>query len=94
MAQYANVYAKLTFLPAASQENYPFADVHWMVRRLVDAFGPERCLFGSNFPTEQYTPGTSYGETVRLFAEAVDLSAEERAWILAGTATRLWRWGS
>ncbi len=92
LADYKNVYVKLTFLPLASRQAYPFADAHWMVRELVDAFGPERCLFGSNFPTAQYSPKTSYAQTVELFAEAIDLSAEERAWILGGTAAALWRW--
>lgn len=92
LARYPNVYAKLTFLPLASREAYPFRDVHWMVRGLVDAFGPQRCLFGSNFPTAQYSPHTSYAQTVDLFREAIDLSEEERAWILGGTAEQLWKW--
>lgn len=92
LAHYPNAYAKLTFLPLAGEGDYPFADAHWMVREIVDAFGPERCLFGSNFPTPQYSPKTSYAQTVRLFSEAVDLSAEERAWVLGGTAEKLWRW--
>ena len=92
LARYENVYIKLTFLPLASRQAYPFTDVHWMVRELVDAFGPDRCLFGSNFPTVQYSPQTGYEQTVALFADAVDLSVEERAWILGGTAHKLWRW--
>jgi len=92
LARYENVYIKLTFLPLASRQVYPFTDVHWMVRELVDAFGPDRCLFGSNFPTVQYSPQTRYEQTVALFADAVDLSVEERAWILGGTAQTLWRW--
>ena len=63
-----------------------------MVRELVDAFGPDRCLFGSNFPTDQYSPKTSYQETVTLFSEAINLSHEERDWILGGTANSLWNW--
>ena len=94
LARYPNVYAKLTFLPLASQEAYPFRDVHWMVRAVVDAFGPHRCLFGSNFPTAQYSPRTTYGQTVDLFREAIDLSQEERAWILGGTASQLWKWAA
>jgi predicted TIM-barrel fold metal-dependent hydrolase len=93
MARYPNVYAKLTFLPLASQGAYPFTDVHWMARTIIDAFGAERCMYGSNFPTAQYNPKVSYGQTVRLFAEAVELDDEERAWVLGGTAARLWRWG-
>ena len=78
LARYKNVYIKLTFLPLASRQAYPFADVHWIVRELVDAFGPDRCLFGSNFSTVQYSPQTEYEQTVALFADAVDLSVEER----------------
>lgn len=92
LARYPNVYAKLTFLPLASEEAWPFRDVHWMVRNIVDAFGPERCLFGCNFPTAQYSPETSYEHIVRLFTEEIDLSPEERAWITSGTAATLWRW--
>ena len=94
MARHANVYAKWTFLSLASRENFPFRDVHWMVRDIADAFGPERCLFGSNFPTAQYSPKTTYAQTVELFAEAIDLSREEREWILGGTADQLWRWSN
>lgn len=92
LARYKNAYAKLTFLPSASREAFPFGDVHWMVREVVDAFGPERCMFGSNFPQAMYSPQTSYAQTVELFAEAIELSDEERAWILGRTAATLWRW--
>jgi predicted TIM-barrel fold metal-dependent hydrolase len=92
LARYPNVYAKLTFLSSASQKPYPFADVHWMVRQIVDAFGPERCMYGSNFPTAQYNPQVTYAQTKELFAEAIDLTAEERRWILGETASKLWRW--
>jgi L-fuconolactonase len=92
LARYPNVYAKLTFLPVASQEPFPFRDVHWMVRAIVDAFGPNRCLFGSNFLVAQYSPQTTYAQTVELFREAIDLAQEERAWILGGTASQLWKW--
>jgi L-fuconolactonase len=93
LARYPNAYAKLTFLPVASREGFPFADVHGMVRQVVDAFGPERCLFGCNFPTAQYCPDISYTQAVELFAEVIDLSPGERECILGGTAAELWRWG-
>ena len=92
LAQYPNVYAKLTFLGLPSQAAYPFADVHWMARAIVDAFGAERCLYGSNFPTVQYNPLMSYRQTMQLFAEEIALTEAERAWILGGTAAKLWQW--
>jgi L-fuconolactonase len=93
MARYPNVYAKLTFFSLASQAAYPFEDVHWMGRQIIDAFGPERCLWGSNFPKAQYDPKLTYRQSVQLFAEVMDLSDAERGWILGATAAKLWRWG-
>ncbi|MCC7355006.1 MAG: amidohydrolase [Anaerolineae bacterium] len=93
MARYPNVYAKLTFFGSASKGEYPFTDVHWMAREIINAFGPERCMYGSNFPTVQYNAKMSYRQTVQLVAEVLDLSPQERKWILGDTAARLWRWG-
>jgi predicted TIM-barrel fold metal-dependent hydrolase len=93
LARYPNVYAKLTFFGIANDQPYPFPALHWMARQLIEAFGAERCLYGSNFPTAQYNQKMSYQQTVQLFSEALDLSADERGWILGGTAARLWRWG-
>jgi predicted TIM-barrel fold metal-dependent hydrolase len=93
LAEQANVYAKLSFVGAASTRPYPCDDVHWMVRQIVDAFGAERCVYGSNFPTAQYNPTLSYSEATRLFSEAIELSDHEREWVLGRTASRLWRWG-
>jgi L-fuconolactonase len=92
LAEYPNAYAKLTFLGLASQEDYPFRDVHWMVRQLVDFFGPERCLFGSNFPTAQYNDKMNYAQTVQVFQEELDLPPVAQGWILGGTAGQLWQW--
>jgi predicted TIM-barrel fold metal-dependent hydrolase len=93
LARYPNVYAKLTFFGSASKEGFPFRDVHWMARPIIDDFGPERCLYGSNFPTKQYNPKFTYKQTVELFSDVLDLSAAERQWILGDTAAKLWRWG-
>jgi L-fuconolactonase len=94
MARNPNVYAKLTFFGSASKQEYPFADVHWMARAIIDAFGPQRCMYGSNFPIPQYNQKFgSYKRTVELFTDALGLSDEERTWTLGETAATLWRWG-
>jgi predicted TIM-barrel fold metal-dependent hydrolase len=94
MARYANVYAKLSFASIASQQPYPFADTFGMHRAILEAFGAERCVYGSNFPTVQYNPKMTYAQTVQLFSEAMPLSQTERRQILGETAAKLWRWGS
>ena len=89
LASCPNVSTKLsglgTFVHAASAE--AMAPV---VRETIDIFGPDRCLFGSNFPIEKLW--TSYGALVAAFRHSIaDLSATERAAILRGNARRLYR---
>ena len=94
MARHPNLFAKISFVPLASGQAYPFADTFSLVRRIVDAFGAERCLYGSNFPTAQYNPQMTYGQTASYFEQNNLLSAKERQWILGKTAAKLWRWSA
>ncbi len=60
-----------------------------LVRRLVDAFGPDRIMWGSDFCQ---THDRCYADLVQLGRESfAELDAAERAVCLAGTARRLWR---
>ena len=52
-----NTYAKLTTVSAGySNEPWPHRDTHRPVRQVIDAFGPERCVWGSAFPQALWTP--------------------------------------
>ena len=52
LAHFSNVHAKITFCHVASRQRYPHADTHPLVHQLMDAFGADRCLWGSNFTGE------------------------------------------
>lgn len=55
--------------------------------RALDWFGPERCMFGSDWPVCLLAAG--YGAVLELLLAALDgLSRDERATVLGGTATR------
>lgn len=90
LAQYPNLHAKLTFLPTGTSEEYPFQDMYESCMRIIDAYGPERCVWGSNFPTELWCPKVTYGGHLRLFEDHLGLNPVERDTILGGTAERLW----
>ena len=62
-----------------------------MLRRIVDAYGPHRCLWGSDFPTALWCPKVTYAEHLQVFREALGLTGAEQAAILGGTAVRLYR---
>jgi predicted TIM-barrel fold metal-dependent hydrolase len=85
-----NLHAKLTFIPTGSATGYPCADMHESTMRVVSAFGPERCVWGSDFPCALWTPKVSYSEHLRIFRQDLPLSETQRTAILGETARRLW----
>lgn len=60
------------------------------LRFCIDTFGPDRCMFESNFPVDRQL--CDYVTLWNVFKRATaDLSAAERDLVLAGTARRLYR---
>jgi predicted TIM-barrel fold metal-dependent hydrolase len=90
LSRHPNLHAKLTFIPTGSAEEHPFSDMHEAARRIIDAFGPERCVWGSDFPVELWCPRVTYSGHLRIFREELGLSEREQAAILGDTAERLW----
>ena len=90
LSRHPNLHAKLTFIPTGSAEEYPFSDMHDAARRIIDAFGPERCVWGSDFPVELWCPRVTYSGHLRIFREELGLSEREQAAILGETAESLW----
>jgi predicted TIM-barrel fold metal-dependent hydrolase len=88
LARFPNFHGKFsswTIAAAAKNGERGCAD---FFRRLIDAFGPERLMWGSNFPA-------SNDRTYRGFVEFAKeqlgfLSAEEQRWMFGDTALKLW----
>lgn len=58
----------------------------------IDAFGPERCMFESNFPVDRAS--YSYGVLWNAFQRLAErYTPAERAALFCGTATRIYRLG-
>ena len=90
LARYPNLHAKLTWLVHSSEGDYPFEDTYPLLHAVIDAYGPERCVWGSDFPCELWTPKASYGQHVSLFTQALGLSDAQKETILSTTPGRLW----
>jgi predicted TIM-barrel fold metal-dependent hydrolase len=66
---------------------FPFSEYQAYVRRAVDAFGAERCMWGSEFPFLN----NGYDTGVRFLRETCGyLSAVQRKWILGRSAAEFW----
>ena len=85
LSRYANVHVKLTPQPNKSQEPFPHRDTFDLYRRFFDAYGPQRVMWGTNFPG--VLRGTGYGPSLALFQQHLDfLGDDDRRWLLGGTA--------
>ncbi|HCB04220.1 MAG TPA: hypothetical protein DEQ43_08240 [Nocardioides bacterium] len=89
LAALPNVSAKLSSLPLFSREGAPFHDMFEPARRVVDAYGPERCFFGTDLSRQP----CSYPEAIAMIREALaDLSEDELDLVLGGALTRWLGW--
>lgn len=89
LAACANVMVKLsglgTFVRACTVELW-----RPVIEETVMMFGPERCMFGSNFPVEKLW--TSYADIVGVMEACLaPLNEQERAAVWRDTATRVYR---
>jgi predicted TIM-barrel fold metal-dependent hydrolase len=81
LAKYPNVSVKLSAAPAYSSEPYPFRDMTPHIRRLFDAFGPQRCYWGTDM-TNSFAKA-SYRQRVAHFTEELGfLSEEDKDWVM------------
>lgn len=69
---------KLSGCAKVSRASYPHADVLPFVRALVDEFGPDRCVWGSDWPFLRMPERIDYGPLLGLLAEQVPDEAARR----------------
>jgi predicted TIM-barrel fold metal-dependent hydrolase len=65
LARLPNVGIKLSAAPLSSTESYPYRNIHDHIHRVVDAFGPARCFWGSDISQMP----CSYRQCVTMFTE-------------------------
>jgi len=90
LARLSNLNAKLSFIPTGSAEEYPCRDMHAACKSIIEAFGPERCVWGSDFPCELWCPKVTYAQHLKIFTHDLGLTEAEKKSILADTPRRLW----
>lgn len=91
MASYPNVYCKLSgMVTEANWTGWKPSDFTFYIHHLLEVFGPERLLFGSDWPV--CLLGGSYGEVVDLLESHLgNLSVAEQQAIWGGNAERIYK---
>ena len=89
-AKYPNVFCKLSGMATeANWRHWKPSDFMPYVRAAVDAFGAERCMYGSDWPVCELA--CSHKQTYDSLVEALGpINASEHAAIFGGTAARFY----
>lgn len=91
LAKYANVSVKLSSVPLISTESYPFRDVIPHIHRLFDAYGPERCHWGTDV-TNSFARATYRQRVTQFTKELPFLTESDKDWIMGRAILARLRW--
>src|SRR4051794_8419468 len=89
LAKHKRVSVKLSAYYALGKKQPPYDDLIPLIRRVLDAFGPDRCMWASDAPYQVQPPHT-YAASIGLIRDRMGgLSAGGKEWLVAETAERV-----
>jgi predicted TIM-barrel fold metal-dependent hydrolase len=91
LAKYPNVSVKVSATPGISREPYPFRDAAVHIKRVFDAYGPQRCYWGTDL-TNSYAKA-SYRQRISHFTEELSfLSESDKDWVMGRAIVARLNW--
>jgi L-fuconolactonase len=90
LAKRPNVVIKVSGACTLSREPYPYPDIWDPLGRVFDAWGFERCLWGTDW-TRAFAV-VNYAQAVEPFRATSRLSASERAMLMGGACAKAYGW--
>jgi predicted TIM-barrel fold metal-dependent hydrolase len=103
LAKYPNIHVKFSGAPLLSREPYPHRDLWPNLLRIVEAFTPDRLMWGTDFTRMRWIPQTSaqlaprsqwrfYSDCLNYLRDTDELSASDKEKMLSTTIRRVLRW--
>ena len=90
LARYPNLFAKISGLITHAPTGWKAAEFQPAVRAALGAFGPQRVMYGSDWPS--YLPEGTWKAALAAFTQAIGpQTLETREHLLGGTAHRFYR---
>ncbi len=90
LAAHENVRVKISGACTLSRGPFPYDDIWDPVLRIIDAFGIDRCMWGTDWTR---TSGMlSYEQGVAPFRDTARLSATDKASLMGGTLEKVYKW--
>jgi predicted TIM-barrel fold metal-dependent hydrolase len=106
LARYPKVFVKCCGTPLVSREAYPYNDIWPAFHQILKAFGPERCMWASDYtrmrwglPDDPAKPGLrprsdwkSYADTLYYLLHTSEISQSDKVELFSGAVRRALRW--
>jgi predicted TIM-barrel fold metal-dependent hydrolase len=104
LAVYPNVVVKFSGAPSLSRQPYPHRDLWPQLHKIIEHFGPDRLMWGSDFTRMRMSEGHStarvpksawaglYSDAVSYLRDTNEISSDEKERILGGTIRRVLKW--
>ena len=90
LAVQPNIAIKITGACTLSHEPFPYLDIWDRLARIFDAFGFDRCLWGTDWT--RAVEVLTYGQGVEAFKVTKRLSDSDRAMLMGGALARIYNW--
>ncbi len=90
LARYPLVFVKVSHTWSVSKQPYPYRDAQEQVKHLYDAFGPQRLMWGTDWPMVE--PLCDYARALAMVRNEMKfLTEEDKSWMLSRTVQRVWK---
>ena len=90
LARYPNVAVKVSASVSLSQDSFPYNDLWPRIHSVIDAFGLDRVMWGSDW-TRVLSVNT-YAQDANAFLETDELSASDKEKLFGATLRKVMRW--
>jgi predicted TIM-barrel fold metal-dependent hydrolase len=90
LAELGNVAIKISGAGTLAHEPFPYPDIWEPLRRIFDAFGFDRCMWGTDWTRAVRL--LNYEQGVEAFRVTDRLSDSDRATLMGGTLARVYKW--
>jgi L-fuconolactonase len=89
LKRYPHLFVKISHTWSISKQPYPWLDAQQYVKRLYDAYGPERLMWATDWPIVE--GHSTYARALSVVRDEMKfLSAADKEWILSKTIERVW----
>ncbi len=88
LAKHKTVNVKLSAYYALGKKEPPHEELLPMIRRVIDVYGVERCMWASDAPYQVEAPNT-YAASIALIRDKLDASKGDKEWLLRKSAEKV-----